>query len=180
MTGKVYARRGVWKSGDFADSKDFEARVKKGLPTNAVDRTNSTDQLDFYVPGAWIEVKEKKQRLGQRWHLLPGVEEPDLFVLDELSLRKALKHGHEAWFLLRDVPGDRLFLAQAVHVACVERARVNRWTTENNAKGKLILDLREYAQISSPDVTWTVLTDPSLHLPDPLASECLGRDVPAA
>lgn len=128
---------------DFANAAEFEAVVRSFLPIYLVDRSKSTTDLDFWIPPAWIEVKEKRQPLTNRWHLLPGVPESDLFVLDELSLRKALKHGLEAYFVLRDVPGDRIFLAAAWEVGCSSTTRVNR-----GGKGKLLLNLAEFRQVS--------------------------------
>ena len=34
-----------------------------------------------------LEIKEKNQPLTERWHLLDGGEERNLFVLDELTVR---------------------------------------------------------------------------------------------
>lgn len=135
-----YKRTGFQKQQDFMAAREWELEVEKHLGPHVVSRLDSNTELDFWVPEAYIEAKEKRQKLTERWHLLSGVDERDLFILDELSLRKALSKGMSAFFVLRDVPGgDRLFLAPAYMVASGDKTRRNRV-----GKGKLILDLRDY------------------------------------
>lgn len=140
---------------DLSASKAFEQEVAGYLPSHTISRTDSTTDLDFFIPGLYIEVKEKRQALTKRWCLLDGVEERDLFVLDELSLRKALVHAPYSYFVLRDVPGGlRLFLASAMEVAVVRKERRNRI-----GKGKLILALNEFRQMESLADIVPVITD---------------------
>lgn len=136
-----------WKSSDFANAAEFEGQVKNVLPPWHIDESKSTTRLDFWVPGLYVEVKEKRQKLTDRWHLIEGVAERDIFVLDELSLRKALEHYPAAYFVIRDVPGgDRVFLAGVWEVACVPRVRRDR-----GGKGKLLINLSEFRQLDSLD-----------------------------
>jgi hypothetical protein len=140
---------------DFNGSKEWEAQVATHLPAHTIVRTDSTSELDFYLPALYVEAKEKRQKLNKRWHLLNDVEEPDLFVLDELSLRKALVHAPYSYFLLHDVPGGgRMFLASAVEVAVADRVRRNRV-----GKGKLILDLRSFRQIEGLEALMPTVTE---------------------
>ena len=142
-----YKRTAYQRRNDFEESKEWEEEVRRHLPDYAIVRTDSTTELDFFLPGLYLEAKEKKQPLTKRWHLFDGVQDRDLFVLDELSLRKALVHAPYSYFVLRDIPGgERLFLASAVEVAVAEKIRRNRV-----GKGKLILDLRQFRQIESLD-----------------------------
>lgn len=131
---------------DYAASKAWEAEVASHLPAMMIDRTASTTEMDWYVPGFFLDAKERKQPLSNRWPLPPGVDRENAFVLDELSLRKALKHGYMSYFVFRDVPNSRVFLAAAWEVSCANKVRVNR-----GGKGKLILDLTEFRLVGSLD-----------------------------
>jgi len=52
-----------------------------------------------------LELKTKHQPLSAGWRQLrPDIEPADLFVLDELSLRKIVDAGRYAFLLVRDVP----------------------------------------------------------------------------
>lgn len=155
---------------DLQDARQYEQVIAAALPAHRIDRTESTTELDFWVPGFYLDVKEKKQQLTPRWHV-DGVPHEDTFVLDELSLRKALKHYPAAYFLLRDRPLDRVFLAGCWEVACVQRTRVNR-----QGKGKLLLNLTDFRQVTHDTIVPEVMSD--------LAqlrwgvSECVGASPP--
>lgn len=139
-----YVRTAAQKAGDFARSKAFEELVQSHLPGDTVVRTNSTTELDFFVPGITLEVKEKVQPLTNRWVPDTFWPEQDCFVLDELTVRKALKHWPFVWFLFRDVPRDRLFVASISQVVSADRVRWDR-----NGKGKWVLYLPQFRQIPS-------------------------------
>ena len=93
---------------DFNQSKQFEQQVAAGLGEFLVDYSASTDKIDFWVPGFYLDVKEKRQKLTERWHLPPGVDEEYLVVLDELGTRKLMQHYPYGYFLIRDVPREPL------------------------------------------------------------------------
>lgn len=132
---------------DLANAREFEAQVRAALPQYVIDETSSTSRLDWWVPGAFIDAKEKRQKLNKRWWLLPDVEEVNLVILDELGVRKALEHFPAAYLVIRDVPGgNRLFLASCVELACVRRERVQRV-----GRAKLIFDLTDFRQLTSLD-----------------------------
>lgn len=141
-----YARSGAWKTSDWKNSKQFEAEVGAQLGEFKIDDTGEVDRLDFWIPELYVEVKEKNQKLTSRWQLLPGVPEPNLFVIDELSVRRAARHGYSAYFVMRDRPQDRLFLARVDEIWAAERVRRNR-----EGKGKWILDLTNFRQLQSLD-----------------------------
>ena len=75
--------------------------------------TTSFDRLDFQLlaPGerlVEIEVKAKIQPLSEGWRALRhDVAPADLFVLDELALRKIVDAGRYAFLLVRDIPRAR-------------------------------------------------------------------------
>jgi hypothetical protein len=113
--------------------------------------TESFHRLDFQLADSTgraieLELKEKKQPLSDGWGLLrPEIESSNLFVLDELSLRKIVDAGHYAFLLVRDVPLDRwclwstgdLLVATSVrYVRTMHRGKVCQ-------KGKLLLDITE-------------------------------------
>ncbi len=140
MPSAPYVRTPEQKQRDFQDARAFEQDV---LPPHRVTRFDAVDELDICVPGYWVECKEKRQRLTDRWLLLPGVPESDVFVIDELSVRRALKHYESAYFLIADRPGNRLFIASALELACVERVRVSR-----NGKAKIVVSLQNFRQLA--------------------------------
>ena len=138
-----YRRTAQQRTSDLAASKSFEAEVKGYLGEHVVDRTEANDALDFWVPGLFVEVKEKRQPLTTRWtDLAPWIPERDLFILDELSVRRACNHWPEAYFLIRDAVCNRLFVGSVVDLVSIDRVRVNRV-----GKGKWLIDLKHLDQI---------------------------------
>jgi len=174
----VYARTPYQKGADFGD-KTFEQAVGAALGPYVIDNTLATDRLDWYVPGYLVEAKSKRQKLTARWHLLPGVPEEDLFIIDELSVRRAMKHGYEVFFALQDLPGNRLFFVALHELIGLTRVRVNR-NTGGGLKGKWIINLAECRQIQSldeiPDLACKILVEtpwkasscvsPSIEIPE--------------
>lgn len=151
----AYLRTSAQKLNDFHDARKFEEEVGEHLPEYKLADLTHNDRLDFWVPGFYVEVKEKKQRLTPRWHLLPGVPERDLFVMDELTVRRALRHFPEAYFLIRDVPENRLFIASITDFVVVERVRRNR-----GGKGKWIVNLQNFHRLAGlDDITEYVMAD---------------------
>lgn len=150
-----YRRTKAQMHADLNAARAWEAEVESHLPSAVISRTNSTTELDFYIPGLYIEAKEKRQKLTERWLLLSDVPERDHFVLDELSLRKALLHVPYSYFVLRDLPGgDRVFFASALDVAVSDRVRRNRV-----GKGKWILNLANYRPIPLAELYDAICSD---------------------
>jgi hypothetical protein len=144
----TYLRTAAQRAADPARAKVFEAEVRRHLPGLVRDLTNATDDLDWCVwPQLYIDAKERHQHVGARWAArAPHVPVEDLFIIDELSYRRALRYWPAAWFLLRDVTAERLFMAWIVDVAVAERVRVQRV-----GKAKLLLDLKHFREIQSLD-----------------------------
>lgn len=141
-----YQRTPAQRQGDFLTARDWEEEVADLFEAGTFRPAfNSTDALDFWFPGVYIELKEKRQRYTERWHLLPGVAEPDLFIIDELTVKRALRHYPAVLFLIRDVPGGRLFHVPIWELVSVERARVNRVK-----KGKWVIDLGHFRTVPDP------------------------------
>jgi len=130
----TYSRRPGQSNIDLQNAKEFEDEVRRVLPGYVHVRTESTVDLDFYIPPIVVEVKEKRQKLTDRWLGNKPIED-DLFVLDELTVRKALKHWPYVWFVLKDCPQERIFLASISEVLSADRHRFNR-----SGKGKWVID----------------------------------------
>lgn len=157
-----YTRTAAQRAHDFANARAYEEYVagRIGVPNHT--RFDAKDDLDIWVPGFMLEVKEKNQPLTSRWHLVPDTDERDLFIFDELTIRKALRWYPEVFFLLRDNASDpanpRLFLAPIWELVAVERVRVDRST-----KGKWILDLNKFRRLADeadiPAIAHAMLVD---------------------
>ncbi len=147
-----YARTGAQRAADHANARQNELLVQTWLGDFVVPNLDSTERLDFWIPGTFLDVKEKRQRITARWPMPATVTEPDAFILDELSIRKAMAHFPSAYFLLHDCPMERWFLARADEVMCGDRERLNRQGTTGVDKGKWVIDLRQYRQLADPSV----------------------------
>lgn len=143
----TYQRTAEQKEHDFNNARIYEESVAEKLGGFTVTRFDSTDDLDIWSPGFYLEIKEKNQRYTQRWQLLEGVPEEFLFIVDELTVRRALRHYPEVFFLIRDNLNDRLFFAPIWEMVSVERVRRNR-----GGKGKWIIDLRNFVVLA--DEQW--------------------------
>ena len=151
---------------DLDARHDIEGEVEAGLaahPRLTLLRasTNSYDRLDFQLEGPGerlveLEVKAKRQPLSEGWQSLrPDVAPEDLFVLDELALRKIVDGGRYAFLLVRDVPGRRWVLWSSGDLLVAGRARHARRIVKGSTptvKGKLLFDLRD-AGFRSPHLT---------------------------
>lgn len=156
-----YARTGAQRAADKAASRASELQAGEWLGQFKVANLDATDRLDYWVPGVFLDVKEKRQRLTARWPMPATCTEPDAFVLDELSIRKAMAHFPSAYFLMHDLPGDRWFLARIDEIVLADRERVNRVGPTGIAKGKHILDLRQFRHLTDPaaQLLPTILAD---------------------
>lgn len=151
MTGTLnYPRNAGWRQGDRNNAKEFEAEVGTWLGNYKIENLNATDRMDYWVPGLYVEVKEKRQPLSGRWPLPAGCAAEDAFILDELSYRRALEKFPHAWFVLRDVPLERTFIASISELACADRVRVNRVGGTGVAKGKHVYNLLQFRQLTDP------------------------------
>lgn len=171
----VQPRTGQMKAGDFARAERFEQTVAEWLPAHHIDKTKSTEDLDFWVPGWYLDVKERHQKISAGWPRIPGVKDDDLFIIDELSVRKALKHYPHAYFLLHDVPGKRVFLARVDEIVAAPHIQVDRVSASGHAKGKWVVGLLNFRLLKDPknELTPTIFAD-QLALPWK-RSECLSQ-----
>src|SRR4051812_12941087 len=142
---------------DLQGRHGIEAQVEAALaghPTIRLLQSSTTryDRLDFQLLGPAehlieLEVKTKHQPLSAGWrHLRPDVDPADLFVLDELALRKIVDAGRYAFLLVRDIPRARWVLWSAGDLLVASRARHSRQLAKGDTprlKGKLLFDLAE-------------------------------------
>ena len=171
----VYTRTRAQKQNDFHEAREYEEYFGERLGVVNHSRFNSTTELDIWVPGYMIEIKEKKQKYTSRWHLLDDVPEENLFIIDELTIRRAMQWWPGVFFALRDKvypSGPRLFLAPIWELLSVERKLVDR-----DKKGKWIIDTTSFRQVHDESEIPTIAT----HLMIEHAwkrSNCLGGEVP--
>lgn len=158
---------------DFEKARPGEELVAEWLGPEWASYTDSTDDMDFILhsndigdPEWAVDVKEKMQPLSFRWKL-EGWSRPlaDTFILDELSIRKALKYGHRGYFVLHDVPLERWFVASAVEICMGDHVRVNRTGPTGWDKGKWLIDLRQFMQFPPGEMLPTLLGDGSMAYP---------------
>ena len=163
-------RRSDWVV-DLDGRHDTETAVERALEAQPElqlvrSSTSAFDRLDFQLLGPGdrfleLEVKAKYQPLSAGWRSMrPDVDPSNLFVLDELALRKILDGGRYAFLLVRDVPCSRWVLWSAGDLVVASRVRCTRRLEKGpvpKMKGKLLLDLSE-AGFSSPSLSATVDT----------------------
>ena len=135
---------------DFLAAREFEEEVGTWLGDFKVSNLTSPTKLDWWVPGFFLDVKEKRQPIGSRWPTLSGVRPEDSFIIDELSVRKAAEHFPHAYFLIRDVPLDRIFLARIDEMFGAERVRLNRTSDAGHHKGKWVVNLLDFRHLQDP------------------------------
>ena len=143
-----YPRSVDQRQGDFDGARRDEELVGSWLGQFKVGNLDSTEQLDWWLPGSFVEVKAKNQPLSGRWPLT--CREQDAFILDELSVRKAMAHFPHAYFVLIDHPLLRVFLARVDEVVCADRCRINREGSRGAKKGKWVLNLAQFRQLHDP------------------------------
>jgi hypothetical protein len=116
--------------------------------------TSSTDLLDYQLMGPGermleLELKTKRQRYKGWSQYRPDLSESDLFILDELALRKIVDAGRYASLLVRDLPEDRWCLWSTADLVLTSKSRVARplHTDRRFLKGKLLISLTEQSYV---------------------------------
>lgn len=142
---------------DLNGRHGIEAQVENAITAHRTlsllrSSTTAFDRLDFQLLGPGerlveLEVKAKMQPLSQGWRdLRPDVDPGDLFVLDELALRKIVDAGRYGFLLVRDIPRARWHLWSNGDLVVASRTRhtrvINKGPTPR-MKGKLLFDLSE-------------------------------------
>jgi hypothetical protein len=149
MSNNEYHRPPGAAARDFAEARVWEEQVADMFPADQiVTQFDSPDALDIWFPGFYLELKEKKQKYGQRWWLIDNVPEQSLFIIDELTVRRGAEKYPAVFFLLRDRPRGRLYYAPIWELLAVERVRLNR-KTKGALKGKWVFDIENFRRIDS-------------------------------
>lgn len=146
---------------DFHAARAYELTVQGWLGPFLIANLDSPTKMDFYVPGIVLDVKERRRPLSDKWPRPNNCSPEDAFVVDELSVRRAIRHGYSAYFLLRDISGNRTFLVSLIEMLCADRIRLNREGSGGHAKAKWVLDLSQFKQLVDPehDLLPTILAD---------------------
>src|SRR5579884_405550 len=116
--GSMRERRPADWATDLSGRHDLERCVEQALaghPRLELLRTSTAafDRLDFQLLGpggrlVQVELKAKLQPLSEGWRRLrPDIDAADVFVLDELAVRKIVDAGRYAFLIVRDRPADR-------------------------------------------------------------------------
>lgn len=132
-------------------TQSFEQEIKEILTANKVkfkDHCDSFKKPDFTIyvkkkPYFYLEAKEKRQRYNMH-HWQTKIAEENLFILDDLTVRKCLAYAPISGVLVRDNPRSRYALFTIVDLALMPRQRVNRPIQRAVAtlKGKWLIDLQ--------------------------------------
>ena len=145
---------------DLAERHPLEAEVAAALDAHPVlvrlsTWTASCDRLDYQLLGPGerlceLELKAKR-RPYQGWSALrPDVLPVDLFILDELALRRIVDAGRYGFLLVRDIPGGRWALWSTAELVLATKVRAGRRlaTGTGRTKGKLLMDLSSAASVT--------------------------------
>jgi hypothetical protein len=139
----------------------FEQELKKYFvqkDTNFSDGSSSYDELDFVIldrdnqPAFHLDVKEKRQTYNlANWPKF--APEPDLFILDDLAVRKCLAYAPKSGILIRDNLRKKYFFFSIIDLALMPRVRVNRSIHRNqlDLKGKWLINLHNGKEGQSLD-----------------------------
>jgi hypothetical protein len=145
-----------WKT-DLAQRHHVEERVGAFLSAHPEllmlkRSTASTDRLDYQLLGPGerlieVELKSKRQPYKGWSKYRPDVPEEDLFILDELALRRIVDAGRYAFLLVRDMPRSRWCLWSTADLVLTSKSRVARTVSREveRVKGKLLIDLTEHS-----------------------------------
>jgi hypothetical protein len=114
--------------------------------------TASTDRLDYQLlgPGERLvetELKTKRQPYQGWAKFRPDLPEHDLFILDELALRRIVDAGRYAFLLVNDMPGRRWCLWSTADLVLTSKSRIARSLARESerVKGKLLISLVEHS-----------------------------------
>src|SRR5690606_36639698 len=147
-------RPGNWKI-DLARRHPLEDLVENAIDDHTSlqrlsSSTTSLERLDFQVlaPGErWceIELKAKHQPYRSWADLRPGTAQRDLFIVDDLTLRKMIMAGRYAFLLVNDLPENRWLVWSTIELVLATKVRVNRRlaTGTDRLKAKLLVDVTE-------------------------------------
>ncbi|MDQ3956273.1 MAG: hypothetical protein M3285_12075 [Actinomycetota bacterium] len=143
-----------WRT-DLAQRHALESRVERAFERHSgltllKTSTASTDKLDYQLLGPGehllqVELKTKRQTYKGWDRYRPDIPERDLFILDELALRRIVEAGRYAFLLAFDMNTPRWCLWTTADLVLTSKERVARRlaTGEPSLKGKVLISLTE-------------------------------------
>ncbi len=132
----------------------FEQEVRSLLISQKipfVDGTQSTSELDFFLPrhNVFFDAKEKAQRFSMKNWTGAAIAQEDLFIIDDLAVRKLLRNGPLSFCLIKDSssPPVMYYIYSLVDLLCIPKTRVRRPIEKSVKafKGKWLVNLRDAA-----------------------------------
>ncbi len=140
---------------DLNERHTIEREVERALQRHDTvvsvrARTASKDDLDFVVTDRrrrelTIELKTKRQLYGSDWsQLTPDVARHDLFVLDELTVRKMAECAPHSYLLIRDLvwTGRWVVMSFGDLLTC-DRVQMSRQLLGSHSKGKWLISMKD-------------------------------------
>jgi hypothetical protein len=147
----TYTRQPAHWAVDTAGRRRFEQKVRKAFDSDGefvlLDSTDSFDEIDFELGcrgrRMFVEVKQKKQRYREAWVEASGIDESNLFILDELAARKIIRRCPRSYLLIHDELQSRFSVAGALELITMPKRRINRSidAAVSTYKGKWLMDL---------------------------------------
>lgn len=121
------------------------------------DCTSSQSELDFHLTrkGIFFDTKEKCQKFSTSNWPEATMPQENLFIIDDLAVRKLLLHAPSSFVLIRDSSVDppMHYVYSIVDLLCMPKKRCRRIIrkTVTATKGKWITDLRDAAGFETLD-----------------------------
>ena len=139
----------------------FESLMRALLIENRYeyqDHSNSYNKLDYTVnlhneAVLKLEIKEKRQPVKRsNWPVPKHILDEDIFILDDLTARKALLAAPFSAIAVQDRPRNSYYVADVLDLWSMPRVRVNRKISKNKYKGKWILSFRNFVKLGIYDI----------------------------
>lgn len=157
-----------------ANERSAEADVRAYLTGQKIPFTDNTDsytELDFTLlkedaPVFHLEIKEKRQTYRtDRWP--DFAPEPDLCILDDLTVRKCLGFAPASGILVRDNVRSLWAFFPVIDLALMPKLRVNRAIHNRSAdvKGKWLLNFSNGSLAGSLAVAFDSIRSYHANLP---------------
>lgn len=138
----------------------FEHDVKTYLMDRGeqfADGTSSHTSLDFHLTrrNIHLDVKEKCQKFSMSNWREASMPQENLFIIDDLAVRKLLLHAPNSFIIIRDSSLDPAmhYVYSIVDFLCMPKKRCRRTISKTitTVKGKWLIDLRDAAAFDTLD-----------------------------
>lgn len=145
------------------------------------DNRSSGKKMDFVFPilGAnfHLEAKEKRQRINVSAWPRVDISERELFIVDELTIRKMLLRSPNCGMVIRDNLRERYFFCSILDIVLMPRVKANRMMEGYTLKGKWLVNMQNMVLCPTlPDV-FKSIEQYMLHRGDAytMITECYGN-----